>query len=336
MRASNVRVVDPAKAPQRPYKPRLSSNIALGVFAGLIAGLALIVTIERADRTIQDPSDSTVYLNLPELGVIPADVVGRRHLNYRNARTPNGTHAPLPTQRAELITWERKPSIAAEAFRAALTSILFSSANGYRPKVLTLSSASPGEGKTTVACNLAIALAEIHQRVLLIDADMRKPRIHDIFSIPNDRGLRDLLMDRSGLGDTPRSLIRDTSIPGLFLLPSGPPVSNASNLLYSQRFVELIERFRLEFDAILIDTPPMLQMPDARVVGRLADAVILVIRAGKTTRGEAIAARRRFGDDSTPVLGTILNAWDPKKSSNPYSYTNTYRYKGYIEEPEAS
>jgi polysaccharide biosynthesis transport protein len=115
-------------------------------------------------------------------------------------------------------------------------------------------------------------------------------------------------------------------------LPSGPPTASAANLLYSGRLIELIERCRLEFDAVLIDTPPMLQMPDARVVGRLADAVIMVIRSGKTTRGEAMAAYRRFADDGTRVLGTILNAWDPKKSDSGYSY-KAYSYK-YLPKPE--
>lgn len=348
MRASNVRVVDPAQAPGSPYKPRLSMNTALGLFAGLFLGVVFVVMRERADRTIQEPGDAPYYLDLPELGVIPAtNNETRRPFYYigksrsRKSDEPasavvlaagSATGTPSLNDCIELVTWERKPSVAAESFRAVLTSILFSGKNGDRPKVLVMTSPNPAEGKTTVTCNLAIALAEINQRVLLIDGDLRKPRIHEIFQISNEHGLRDLLMRRAnGAGESIvlNGSIRQTSIPGLSVLPSGPATSSAANLLYSSNLRDLIGMFRSQFDTILIDTPPMLQMPDARVVGRLSDAVILVIRGGKTTRDAAVAARQRFSDDNTNVLGTILNGWDPKTSaSGYYKYYNGY-YKPY-------
>ena len=349
MRASNVRVVDPAEVPDRPYKPQLSKNVALGLFLGLLGGLVFIVRRERGDSTIQQPVDSSFYLNLPELGVIPADLGRQQGFYYRRRgqkekseemqsgvsslkllhKVSNGSpHGAVLPERPELITWQHKPSFAAESFRAVLTSILFSGANGHRPRVFVFTSASPGEGKTTVVSNLAIALAEIGQRVLVVDADLRKPRMHDIFSVPNDRGLRDLLVQRLDSGEGPSAFIRETSIPDLSVLPSGPPISSAANLLYSAHLMELIKQFRAEFDAVLIDTPPMLHMPDARVVARLADAVIIVIRACKTTRNAALAARQRFADDNTPVLGTILNGWNPKTSSDG-AYFDPKLYKGY-------
>ena len=164
--------------------------------------------------------------------------------------------------------------------------------------------------------------------MLLIDADMRRPRLHEIFKTPNDRGLSDLLQEREVTKESLKGLISETSIQGLFLLPSGPPTSSAANLLHSRNMALLLRQLEKEFDMILIDTPPMLQMPDARVLGRLADGVILVIRAGQTTRDAALAARQRFADDRTRVLGTILNDWNPKSSPNGrYGYYNAY-YKG--------
>src|SRR5262249_43440794 len=159
----------------------------------------------------------------------------------------------------------RKPSVMAEAFRSVMTSIMFSGENGERPSVLLFTSPSPREGKSTIVCNLAIALAEINHRVLVIDADMRLPRLHRIFEVSNTFGLGDILHERTSIQDyVDESLMRKTSIANLHVLPAGPGRSNLSRLLYSSRMTELIRRFRQTFDIILIDSPPVLSVPDAR------------------------------------------------------------------------
>jgi capsular exopolysaccharide synthesis family protein len=335
MRASNIRVVDAARAPLGPYKPNSTRNAALGVLAGLFLGVAFVVMRERADRSIQEPGDSSFYLNLPELGVIPHAGAARHRLYYLRRKRLAKPAAPaaetglvksdVPDQ-VELASWQHKPSLVAESVRAILASILFSGNNGDRPRVLVVTSGSPKEGKTTVASNLAIALAEVHQRVLLIDGDMRKPRLHEIFDVGNERGLSDVLKENVALGESGLAgVIQQTRLENLFLLPSGPVSSAAATLLFSRQMPGLLRDLQREFDSILIDTPPMLQMPDARVLGRLADAVLLVVRAGHTTRDAAMAARQRFEEDGTQVLGTILNDWDPKASGGYYKY---YRYYG--------
>jgi capsular exopolysaccharide synthesis family protein len=331
MQASNVRIADPAKVPPRPYKPRLTIDTAVGLIAGIFVGVPFILLRERADRTIQQPGDTPFHLGVPELGVIPADDTMGRHPFYSFRRPARGEGAsespvspgalvasnehglPVPARsnRVELVTWERRWSMAAESFRALLTSILFCGQNGDRPKVLVLTSSNHAEGKTTVACNLAIALSQIQQRVLLIDADLRKPRVHDIFNLPNERGLRDLLQQRPLTKSVLDGLPQPTAIPGLFALTSGRVAAGAEVLLYSANLADLLAKFKAEFDMVLVDSPPMLQMSDARVVGRVADAVVLVARAGTTTRDAAIAAHQRFVEDQTRVLGTILNNWNP-------------------------
>ena len=326
LRASNVRVVDPAQPPKGPYKPDLTMNTALGLLTGLFLGVVFVIARERIDRSIQAPGDSPLYLNLPELGIIPSGHLGsRRRLYYRKRHALPSDSAPGHTRdTVELVTWQRKPSLLAESFRATLTSILFSGQNGDRPRVIVLTSPSPEEGKTTAVSNLGIALAEINQRVLLIDGDLRKPRLAEIFSLPNQWGLADLLRKTQPVDGLPiEAAALQTAIPGLFILPSGPEALGATNLLYSPRMPELLHRLRQKFDTILIDSPPMLQIPDARVLGRLADAVILVIRASLTTRDSAQAARQRFSEDGTPVLGTILNDWNPKRSPA-YGYHKYY------------
>jgi capsular exopolysaccharide synthesis family protein len=220
----------------------------------------------------------------------------------------------------ELATWKMRPSFIAESFHATLASILFTGHNGDRPRVIVLTSANPREGKTTVASNLALAMADINQKVLLIDADMRRPRLHEVFSIQNDWGLSDLLLGKRPPEGT--GLIA-TAHERLAVLPAGTETTGVSSLIHSPRMEELLKRMRQEFDAVLIDTPPMLQIPDARVLGKLADGVILVLRAGQTMRDAAHAATQRLMEDGSNVMGTVLNDWDAKKAGG-YSYGYGY------------
>lgn len=324
MRASNIRVVDPAAPPSDPHKPDIFRNSMLGVLAGLVFGVAFVLIRERADRSIQAPGDTAFYLNVPELGAIPSAEreKGRRSLYYRKRSLKKDETADNRHSRVELVTWQQKPSLQAESFRATLASILFSGENGNRPRVMVLTSASPGEGKTTVATNLALALAEIKRRVLLIDADLRKPRLHEIFHLPNEWGLSDALLDKKPPGKR-ESVVIGTGCQGLYLLPAGTETANIASLLHSPQMPALLKQMRRAFDTILIDSPPMLHIPDARVLGRMADGVILVVQSNKTTRDTAVAAAQRFLEDGTAVIGTVLNHWDPRNAGR---YGHGFRY----------
>jgi capsular exopolysaccharide synthesis family protein len=340
MRASNIAVVDRAVPPGRPAKPDHLLNTGLGLLTGLLAGVVFAFARDHVDRSLRERGDAPQYLNLPELGVIPSTEAdparrlgGKRPLvlSLKRAETPVGDGEPAPPgegERVELVTWNRKPSLLAESFRATLTSILSAGQNGNRPRVVVFTSPGPEEGKTTVVSNLGIALAEINRRVLLIDADLRRPQLHKVFDVPNSWGLSDLLREKTALADSPlEALARPTQIPELYVLPSGPGTVSISNLLYSPRLPELLERLRREFDTVLIDTPPMLQIADARVLGQLADAAILVLRAGQTTRDAALAAKDRFAEDGIPLLGTILNAWKPGAAGKHYDCQYYYYYQ---------
>jgi capsular exopolysaccharide synthesis family protein len=302
LRASNVRVVDPARAPLAPYKPDVTTNSLLGMLTGFLAGAAFVVMRERADRSLRQPGDAQACLGIAELGVVPSGAAGIRRFPFpRASRRAVGDFA--------LATWERGLSPIAESFRAVVASIILAGEDGSRPRVVVVSSPNPGEGKTTVAVNLAIALSEISQRVLLIDADLRQPRLHEIFSLENEVGLTGILTGRSTAW-TPTGAVETTHIPGLHVLPGGGSPDRAPRLLYSYRLAELLRAVRLQFDTVLIDTPPVLPMPDARVIARLADSVVLVVRANKTTREAAALACQRFADDGTLVLGAVLNDWN--------------------------
>jgi succinoglycan biosynthesis transport protein ExoP len=352
LQASNIRVVDPAKVPSLPYKPSIPSSAGIGFLGGGFLAVALVVLQERANRTIQEPGETAFYTNLPELGIVPSNEIGPRvwRAYGKNGGATNAsiTASNVSKDRVELVTWQQKPSMVAESFRATLVSILFSATNGSRPRVMVITSSSPAEGKSTVVSNLGIAVAEVNQRVLLIDADLRKPRLHDIFGLKNDRGLSDLLRSKSEKANESTDvsfsadksaisldgMIQETDIPELFVLTSGSSTAAATSLLYSNRMQELLKTLRTQFETVLIDTPPMLQIPDARVLGKMVDKVIIVVRAGKTTRDAAQAARQRFSEDGTPVLGTILNDWNPKRSPNGYygyynGYYSSYKKYGY-------
>ena len=334
LRASNIRVIDPAKVPKFPYKPELWLNALLGLLGGTFFGVAYIVMTEKADRMLQEPSHISFYLGVPELGVIPAErSLKQSRVNFlpttqshrkTNEVGPKGLNlAPSLPQCLELVTWQAKQGLMAESFRAALTSILFTGQNGNRPKILAVTSPNAGDGKTTVTMNLAIALAETGQRVLLIDADMRKPRIHSLFGLDNRKGFTSLLQNGfQGQQPAPNSdadtLCQPTVVPGLFVLTAGPTVSGPTNLLYAKHLPTYLRKYTESFDMILLDTPPMMTIPDARLIGKMASAILLVVRAKKTTRDAAVASRMRLKEDGIKMLGTILNDWNPKHSRGGY------------------
>jgi len=325
LRASQIRVVDSANPPTRPYKPNLILDSALGLLGGAFFGMVFVVMRERADRSIRTPGEAPQYLDVPELGVIPSAGAERsRYFSYyQKGRAIEGKEEKNGNGQVELIA-SRKHSVLADSFQATLTSILCSGENGDRPRVLALTSANPREGKTTVASNLALALAEIGRPVLLIDADLRKGRLHEIFQVSNAWGLSDLLQGKKPPQDGEKAM--GTSYPNLYLLPAGSIASSISVLLYSPLALEFLKRVREEFHMVIIDTPPMLHMPDARVLGRLADGVILVVRSSQTTRQSAAVASQRLMEDGTRVLGTVLNEWDPRKTGCAPGY-RSYLYE---------
>jgi polysaccharide biosynthesis transport protein len=196
-----------------------------------------------------------------------------------------------------------------------------------RSRVLVVTSASPKEGKTTAVCNLSIALAEVQTSVLLIDADMRRPRLHTVFRIENGPGLSDLLTGHEPLEwDQIEPLLQETGVPGLKMLTSGQSRHKATSLLYSNRLAELMRIMRGKFDTTVFDTPPMVNIADARVMGRHSDGVIMIVRSQYTTRDAALLAKQRLAEDGSPLLGIILNAWNPNAPG--YSYYRNY-YAGY-------
>jgi receptor protein-tyrosine kinase len=262
---------------------------------------------------------------------LPLQYTNRLRLNHPTlARIAVGGRPPARNDGPELATWKRKPSLIAECVRTTLTSILLPSHDSELPQVVVFTSPCPGDGKTTVACNLSIAVAEIGKKVLLIDGDLRQPRLHKVFGTTNTWGLSDILWSNNPLDRVPLTqVVRTTEVAGLSVLPGGSCGVTPTNLFYSPRMSMLMQRLRTEFDMILMDAPPIIHLADARVLGRLADGVILVVRSGQTTTESARYVIQRFAEDGTRVLGTVLNSWDPKTTGT-YGYGSYGAYTDYI------
>jgi receptor protein-tyrosine kinase len=224
-----------------------------------------------------------------------------------------------------LATWLRVPEIT-EAIFGTMSSLRFATERGERAGVIVVTSPEPGEGKTTVATNLAIALAQIGRRVIIVDGDLRKPRLDKIFDTVCEGGLASLLEKLDPVEDLVLSdFVRKTAIPNLTVLATKAANEGICTKLHSSRMRILLERLREEYDSVVIDSPPMLQIADARVLGWLADGVLLVLRARRTTRDSAIAAYHCLLQDGINVLGTVLNDWNPGRGEGYGAYKSYIR-----------
>src|SRR5260370_15797961 len=287
MRDSNVLVVDRARPPLLSYRPNLPMNTAIGLFSGVLLGFGFVLLQERIDPRISAPGDAQVYLDLPQLGVIPVDELAlpRQFAGVLQQARSTPTRSTEPVLKShlsdcpELATWKRKPSFVAECSRTILTSILLPSHNGETPRVIVLTSPCPGDGKTTVACNLTIAVAEIGRRVLLIDGDLRRPRLHKVFGGGNDWGLSDVLWAGPHLETVAiPDLVRETEVSSLSLLPAGSRGNTIpSNLFYFPRLLRLLTPPRGGFDNIIVAPPPMHPFPACPFISTLSGVRHVVV-----------------------------------------------------------
>ena len=295
--------------------PRMSVNVILAFMATLLLGVGLAFLLDYLDRTIKTAEDVERLVGAPLLGIIPI------------VTEVNGEDPKSQADR-DLYVFRNPTSQAAECCRSIRTNILFSAAD--RPmKTITVSSPRPREGKTTTTLYMGTTMAQSGQRVLVVDTDLRRPRLHKSLGVSKNRGLTNLILGDASIDD----VIKSTDIPNLFILPCGPQPPNPAELLLTNRFKQVLAELEARFDRILLDSPPVLAVTDAVVLARLSSGVMLVAQAGKTLLDDVAYASRQFRDIDAPILGVILNDMDITDRRYGGYY---YAYGGYGENAPAT
>jgi len=323
LRSSNIRVVDVARIPVIPAKPDVPLNIAFGFVLGLVGGVGIAFLQESLDTTVANLEQVTALTALPALGTIPLQFAGDGTRRNLISKSPAKARPAL----AGPVTYLRPNSQVAESYRALRTSILLSSF-GAPPKLLMVTSALPQEGKTTVSTNSAMVLAQKGSRVLLVDADLRRPAVGRVLGIKSSGGLSTVL---SGVQKIESAIVPFPGLPNLQILPAGPIPPNPVELLGSRVMKDYIARWREEFDHIIIDTPPCLSVTDAVALSIDADGVILVVRSGQTPKAALRRASELLLQVNARVMGVVLNGFNIHSADDYYYYYGS-KYSNYYQQ----
>jgi polysaccharide biosynthesis transport protein len=333
LRSSNIRIVDPALIPSGPSRPNKTRNVMLSVLVGLIGGIGLALLREYLDNTVKTPDDIETLARLPSLAVVPSLSNSNGKRSGRFAKLLKAPVIAGKEGRAELISHNMPQSQMSEAFRALRTSLLLSQAD-HPPQVILMTSALPREGKTTAAVNLAVTLAQLGDKTLLVDADLRKPGINRALSLVDGKhaGLSSYL---AGVSSLDLITVPHPAITNLAAIPTGPIPPNPADLLSSRRLTELIAELRTRYKFVVIDSPPIMAATDAVILSVLVDGVLLVVRSGETPKEAFTRTRDLLAGVKCHMLGVVLNAVDASSPDYYYSYRYyPYSYGGYGREEE--
>jgi succinoglycan biosynthesis transport protein ExoP len=304
--ASNISVVDQAEPPGFPSSPNSKKDLLQAALLGLALAFGLAFLLENLDTTFKSPDEAERYLRIPSLAIIPEFSFGRGGLygeksSGNDRALLNGSSQNGSRHGTDIVTSFGKYSVLSESFRTLRTALLLSRA-GTHPKITLITSALPHEGKTTVAVNTAIVLAHIGAKVLLIDADLRKPRCHKVLSLKNHFGLTEMLT-----GSANEEAISETKIEHLHLLSSGRIPPSPSELLGSNRMREILDSLSKVYDYIVVDSPPVMVVADSMVLSAMVDGVVLVAAGGQTPKQQARAAITRLQQTNARIFGLVLN-----------------------------
>jgi capsular exopolysaccharide synthesis family protein len=326
LRATNIHVIDPAKPPGSPVRPKKRLNILVGLMVGLVLGLALAFVKEAVDTSIKSIDEAEGLANAPALAVVPRT---RDTLRRLTPSLPGNNGKPSATPGIALLS--HPSSAVAESYRTLLTSVVLSTAP-QPPQVLLVTSSAAGEGKTSTALNLAIALAQRGEPTLLIDADLRHPKIGESLNLVNGTGLASFL---TGAHSLEKALRQFLPVPTLWALPAGPQPPNPAQLLSSNAMESMLRELRQRFHFMVIDSPPLLPVTDAMILSTFVDGVIFVVESGVTVRGAVTRSRKILQNVGAKVLGIVLNKVNVRHDGY-YGYYGRYYNKYYVNEKEAN
>jgi succinoglycan biosynthesis transport protein ExoP len=309
---TNVELVEQAGVPKVPSAPNKPRMVMTAVMLGLLLSIGLALFLEHADDTVRTPDDLELRVGIPVLGFIPEVIVNK------NVESKSAYRA--------LVCALEPGSSAIEAFRNIRTSLFFAGP-AEESRLLVITSGGPGEGKTMVACNLALVIAQSGKRVLLMDADFRRPQIHRNFSLDNKVGLSSVLVGEKTLEEAVQKTVHDVNIiENLDILTSGPSPLNPTELLESSAVQRMLQDLRHKYDRVIVDAPPVLFVSDASILSTVADGVIVVVRANRNTRAQALRARKQLDKVSARIIGGILNGVRVMRFGHYYS---DFYYHGY-------
>ncbi len=330
-RETNVRVIDRALTPGTPFRPSLGRNMIVSLALGFGLGVGVVLLLNLMDRTVRGPAELQQRLGLPVLAAVPdLDYKGAaaRYGYYASRARPTDVAQPSEPTQIELLPQVSPKSAVSEAYRSLRTALMLSSADELR--VIAVTSPESSDGKTATAVNLAVVMAQLGRRTLLVDADLRRPRLNRVFDRDNSTGLVHALAG----GEDPASLYLTTGIENLSLCPSGPHPPNPSELLASARMADFLGRAARDFEVVIVDTPPALVVTDAVVIGSLCDGMILCLHANKTLHEDAEGCAERLRLAGVRLLGAVLNRFRPATSD---SYSRRYySYEAYSDDRESA
>jgi polysaccharide biosynthesis transport protein len=324
IKATNITVVSPARTQSVPIRPQPVSYLGIGFLIGVFLGLAAAYTVDSLDRTVSTPEEIEEITGRPVIGIIPDLMKSGRSYGAYIRRTLSKTPEETPGNTLQVWMLAHPDSVAAEAFRSLRTSIMLSRAGG-GAKTILITSCVPGEGKTTLTSNLAAAFAQHNKKVIIVEADMRRPRMVHVMEVPSEVGLSNVL---TATATCEEAIVHGVQLPTLDILPAGPQPPNPSELLGSAAFEELLEKLRGQYDLVLLDSPPALLVADPVSIANLADAVVWVSRAGVVTRPYLGRVAGMITRNEMPVIGFVLNGVTNDESGYGYGYGSYYADKG--------
>lgn len=300
--SGGVTILAPASEPTSPVSPRTVRNVMVGGLVGLLGGFVLAYYVDRLDDSVGSKEECEQLTSLPTLGMIPKT-------------------AGL-AKSGELVSIDDQTSVAAESYRLLRTSLKFLSIDKHLKTILVTSTAA-SEGKTVTAANIAVILAQSGERVLIVGADLRRPRVHGLLGARQTPGLTSVLLDDVSVASTIYAI---EEVPGLYIMPPGPTPPNPAELLESQRARDILSALEAAYDRVVIDSPPVLPVTDSQILARVADAVLVVVAYRETSRRGLKRAMELLGQVAAPVVGTVLNLVPAREEYGglPYRYT-TYR-----------